>query len=1531
MTDELGSRQRDLSTSSVTKRANGHWHAIIASSCRWSQREYKRQPVHRINHPFASEPSGGIHYCSSCPRVRNWKMVEPLWGTRASPLWSGLWPCSCVQQSLPLCGVNRVSPHGPVSTRQASLAVLIEPVGRRLLPYTPWRYCRSIRPKHWETCTRGPETGDPEMERTARREMVTAPLPPPERGGTASGGVRGDLRITVRASPSGGSHPSGTLQPAGVPLVRTGASAEWGTPPVSFGASPDDQMSVAASEGEPSLSGDDDSAALPPSGVVALSEPDPEMTAMLSRAAENVGLVWNPPPRPDPSRLDEWFLGGGRAGFQRPPPVPFFPEVHEELTRSWTSECGRYSTAAVVAVSREKEKTVPVKTVTLGVCGGQPPACFSTKRADFSKRVHGWSRLFKDVLSPVRFWVRSISGASGRSRSLPHVSGHSARWGSFRGWFMFFMWSAAGPAASGTQNFNKRAVSSVSGSQEEESGVPCITGSLPSSSLARQGGVAQEHPSCPFVEPGKGSSTQAPATSRHTQAGLLRFLPHEEESGECYTTHPDPAPRHHRPGLHRPRAGSLCSTSLPHHGYVGGSVGAAGTVSRSLASAPQSVSVAPTDHQTRLCDSVRPASPQVQGHPVHFSQTRRCSCLACGNRSPTGEGCDRAGPSSRYEVGVVQPLLHCAQERWWVTTDLGSASFEPCTSQAAVQDVDAETHFWMRPSPRLVGSDRPEGRVLSCLDPPATQAIPAFRVRGTGVSVQGPALRAVPVASRLHQSRGGGPCPPERTRCAHSQLPRRLAHTRTVSQAVVCTQGPGAQAPQPAGPSGQLGKEQTRANAEDLFSRHGVRFGQPNSTPHPGTCSVSAELLQDLIRQDGGSTETLSEAPGAYGCSRGDSSARSAPYETASALALWPNPEVGVETRHLPGSDYTGLPQDLQAVVRSLVPSGRSAPGAGIQACCGIHRCLIHRLGSHVQRARSIRGLDGSPTALAYQLPRVASSTPCPEPSQRAPSAQGRSGPYGQHCDRCVYQPARRFALPSHVATRPPPPPLDSEASEVPSCHPHPRSVQSGSRRAVPSSTSRRVETPSPGGSADLGTVRSCPGRPVCISRNHPLPRVLLPNRGNARHGCTGTQLAPGPAQICVPPSEPTSTDTVQDQGGRGAGLVSGSILAQQDLVPGTHAPRDSPSLANSSEEGSAFSETGHPMAPAPGPVETPRMVPGWDAEVLADLPQEVALTITSARAPSTRRAYTLKWNLFVEWCSSHQEDPRRCSIRAVLSFLQQGLERRLSPSTLKVYVAAISAYHDPVEGKSVGKHDLVVRFLRGARRLNPPRPPSLPSWDLALVLRALITAPFEPLQSVELKFLSMKTLLLTALASIKRVGDLQAFSVDDSCLQFGPADSSATLRPRPGYVPKVPTTPFRDQVVNLQALPPEEADPALALLCPVRALRQYTDRTQSFRTSEQLFVCYGGQQKGKAVSKQRMAHWIVDAITLAYEAQGVPCPLRLRAHSTRGVASSWALARGASLADICRAAGWATPNTFARFYSLRVEPVSSCVLTSNG
>ncbi len=97
------------------------------------------------------------------------------------------------------------------------------------------------------------------------------------------------------------------------------------------------------------------------------------------------------------------------------------------------------------------------------------------------------------------------------------------------------------------------------------------------------------------------------------------------------------------------------------------------------------------------------------------------------------------------------------------------------------------------------------------------------------------------------------------------------------------------------------------------------------------------------------------------------------------------------------------------------------------------------------------------------------------------------------------------------------------------------------------------------------------------------------------------------------------------------------------------------------------------------------------------DLSPAVVNTIIQARAPYTRRLDDLKWHIFVNWCSSQGKDPRKCGIRSVLSFLQEGLDRHLSASTLKVYVAAIVENHDTVEGRSVGKDNLVIRFLRGA------------------------------------------------------------------------------------------------------------------------------------------------------------------------------------------------------------------------------------------
>lgn len=45
-----------------------------------------------------------------------------------------------------------------------------------------------------------------------------------------------------------------------------------------------------------------------------------------------IGLEWIPPPYPEHSQLDDWFLGLERRSQLQSAPVPFFQEVHKELT-----------------------------------------------------------------------------------------------------------------------------------------------------------------------------------------------------------------------------------------------------------------------------------------------------------------------------------------------------------------------------------------------------------------------------------------------------------------------------------------------------------------------------------------------------------------------------------------------------------------------------------------------------------------------------------------------------------------------------------------------------------------------------------------------------------------------------------------------------------------------------------------------------------------------------------------------------------------------------------------------------------------------------------------------------------------------------------------------------------------------------------------------------------------------------------------------------------------------------------------------
>ncbi|KAI2668217.1 ORF V: Enzymatic polyprotein [Labeo rohita] len=469
------------------------------------------------------------------------------------------------------------------------------------------------------------------------------------------------------------------------------------------------------------------------------------------------------------------------------------------------------------------------------------------------------------------------------------------------------------------------------------------------------------------------------------------------------------------------------------------------------------------------------------------------------------------------------------------------------------------------------------------------------------------------------------------------------------------------------------------------------------------------------------------------------------------------------------------------------------------------------------------------------------------------------------------------------------------------------RVSQCGSRRPVETGAEARGMDASPrGGEADLESVWSSPGGPVCHEGQCTMsPLVLSSSSSSTGAGCHGTDVAEA-ASVRFSPIAllPGVLERVRRDGV--------SLLLVAPFWPGRVWFSDLISLLDGSP---------------------------WEIPVRRDLLSQAGVpSFTPGRscgsfgAPSTRKLYALKWKLFTSWCGRRQQNPVNCPVGSVLEFLQDRLSAGLSHSTLKVYVAAIAAYHAPLGGLSVGKNPLVTRFLRGALRLRPPVRPRVPSWDLSVVLDALCLPPFEPIEEISDCHLSFKTSFLLALSSLKRVGDLQALSVAPSFLDFAPGLSKAFLHPRTGYVPKVPS--FAPRPVVLQAFcPPPFREPdqqKLNCMCPVRALDAYVHRVATWRRSDQLFVCFGPQRRGLPASKQTISRWIVEAILLAYESSGLPPPLGVKAHSTRSMAASKSFLAGIPLQDICNAAGWSTPLTFVRFYRLDLLTPGSSVLPSS-
>lgn len=197
----------------------------------------------------------------------------------------------------------------------------------------------------------------------------------------------------------------------------------------------------------------------------------------------------------------------------------------------------------------------------------------------------------------------------------------------------------------------------------------------------------------------------------------------------------------------------------------------------------------------------------------------------------------------------------------------------------------------------------------------------------------------------------------------------------------------------------------------------------------------------------------------------------------------------------------------------------------------------------------------------------------------------------------------------------------------------------------------------------------------------------------------------------------------------------------------------------------------------------------------------------------------------------------------------------------------------------------------------------------------------------IPLHLMLYKTTFLLALAAGARRSELHALVRTPPGFRVArdPATRAKSLHLRPfeGFVAKnqMPDTVFQPFIIPaMEHLVPHEPE---RLLCPVRAVRQYIDRTSSpefLKGRSRLLLHHNTSVE--ATRSSHISQWIVDAIVTAYRhTQDDNRRIhRVTAHEVRAVAQSVAYFNNASLSEVMEGARWRSRSTFVGHYLRDVQ-----------
>ena len=262
----------------------------------------------------------------------------------------------------------------------------------------------------------------------------------------------------------------------------------------------------------------------------------------------------------------------------------------------------------------------------------------------------------------------------------------------------------------------------------------------------------------------------------------------------------------------------------------------------------------------------------------------------------------------------------------------------------------------------------------------------------------------------------------------------------------------------------------------------------------------------------------------------------------------------------------------------------------------------------------------------------------------------------------------------------------------------------------------------------------------------------------------------------------------------------------------------------------------------------------------------DVAEHVFKARRESTVKVYDAKWQIFRDWADQRKIDPIQATPQIVADFLTFLFSvKKCQVSTIKGYRSTISNTLKYKTGYDFGSHPVLSELIKSFAKQRPVDRPLAPKWDLAFVLSHMCKAPFEPLDKASLFHLSVKTVFLVTLSTARRVSEVHAFSIDSDHLRFSNLDGSLILRTQVGFLAKnqLPSRAPDSIIIPKLSNFCRKSDNFNRMLCPVRAVKIYLNKTKSLRKHrKRLFIPTQGDQD---LAKSTLSRWVRYAIRHAY------------------------------------------------------------------